>query len=257
MQIVGHEKQREELEESVAPAVLLLGPSGVGKWLVARSHADGAAMTLRDGPTVDQAREMASLFQQRPIRGGSTVCLVDLDRCSEAVQNVLLKTVEELPTWGKIVFVASKLPRPTILSRCQVIRFKPLHDHEVADALELQGRPKAEAEFMALMAGGSVERALEFAVTSAAKPVVMSYLDAVARVDRVALSSLMPRWDADAGKFLWRWITEVLTDWPRVFTKSELSVVHKMGVEKFYKLVECIRSHMSPDLAAMQVWKIR
>ncbi len=261
MRIVGHIQQREELEQSVSPAVLLQGPSGVGKWLCARSFADesggAAAITLRDGPTVELAREMASLYLQRPIHGRPTVSLVDLDRCSEAVQNVLLKTLEELPAWGKVVLVSSRRPLPTILSRVQVIEFTPLTEAEVSEVLTQNGAAPAMADAMAVMAGGSVERAEQFAEAVREKPTVMSYLDALARVDRVALTSLMDRWTDGARVLLWRWIAEVLSDWPRVFTKAELGVVHKMGVGKFYKLVDCIRDGLSPDLAAMQVWKLR
>lgn len=262
MRTVGHSQQREDLSRAVTPsAVLLWGPSGIGKWLLARERSDsagGAAISLRDGPTVDQAREMAAMFRQRPIRGPSTVALVDLDRCSEAVQNVLLKTLEELPEWGLVILVASEAPLPTIRSRCQVIEFAPLSNAEVETILqEDHGSTMAEAREMAWMAGGSVGRALAVREAVRQKPVVLQYLDAVSRVDRVALTTMLPRWDDHAQTLLWRWFTEVLTDWPQVFTKVELSVVHKMGVAKFYKLVSCIRDGMPPDLAAAVVWKMR
>jgi hypothetical protein len=239
---------------------LLQGPSGVGKWLTALSYAEehgGAAITLRDGPTVEQAREMARLFQQRPIHGRSTIALVDLDECSEQVQNVLLKTLEELPQWGKVLLVASRRPLPTISSRCQVIEFTPLQELEVSDIMVELGTSPGESAYLAMMAAGSVERALRFRDAIREKPVVLSYLDAVARVDRVALATLIPRWSDDAADMLWRWVAEVLMDWPRVFTKAELGVVHKIGVARFYVMVDLLREHLSVDLIAMQLWKMK
>ena len=260
MRIVGHTQQREDLERG-GSAVLLWGPSGIGKWLCARSYADdrgGAAISLRDGPTMEQAREMAALFRQRPISGSALVALVDLDVCSEAIQNVLLKTIEELPEWGKVILVGSQPVLPTIRSRCQVIEFRSLFPAEVEQVLvEDHGSSMAEGAEMAMMSNGSIGQALAVRAALRQKPVVLQFVDAVSRVDRVALTTMLPRWDDDAMRMLWRWTAEVIADYPRVFTKGELAVVHKMGVAKFYKLVECIKLGMPPDLAAMQVWKMR
>lgn len=258
MRIIGHEKQREELERTAARAVLLRGPSGVGKWAVADAHADahgGAVSSLRDGPTVEQARQVESLYSQRALGGRFTVTLVDLDRSSRAIQNTLLKTIEEMPEWGQVVMVASQPVLPTILSRSQVLSFAPLSDDQVAEVLVQQNVSPASAGFLAKMSGGSVEKALEFQEAVVAKPVVMQYLDAIHRHDRVAITTMMPRWTEGARVLFWRWVTEVLADWPRVFTKAELSVVHKIGVGVFYKLVELMRAGVPPDLAAYEVWR--
>ncbi len=258
MQIVGHSRQREELEKGGASTVLLHGLSGIGKWLTALSYAEehgGAVITMRDEPTVEQARQIAALYQQRPIGGGFTVSLVDLDCCSDVVQNVLLKTIEEMPEWGRIVLVASRPPLPTVISRCHVIEFYPLSDSEVSDVLVGLNVSPAEAASLSVMSGGSVELALECGDAVRMKPVVMQYVDALIRHDRGSLSAMILRWSDDATILLWRWITEVLAGNPKVFTKAELGLVYKLGVGKFYQLVEYMREKDSPDLIAMKVWK--
>ncbi len=262
MRIHGNTQQREELGRAEYPTVVLLrGPSGVGKWLSATDYADrrgGAAITLRHGPKVDDAREMVELFRQRPALWPSTIALVDLDECSWAMQSVLLKTIEELPSWGVVIMVASHYVLPTIRSRVYItLDFAPLEDDEIMAALTDQNATLGDAEVAVKMAGGSVGRALRAIELVKHKPVVLQYLDAVARVDRVALTTMLPRWTDEADTMLWRWITEVLSDWPQVFTKAELGIVHKIGVSRFYVLLDLIKAGYSPDLAAMTVWKMK
>jgi hypothetical protein len=183
--------------------------------------------------------------------------LVDLDRCGERVQNTLLKTIEEMPEWGQVVMVASFMPMATIRSRCEVIWFPPLHEQEVAEVLVRLGYSPAESKLAATMGNGSVETALKFRESIRSKPVAMSYVDVVTRHDRVALTTMQPRLDEGAKVMVWRWITEVLTDHPRVFTKDELSQVYALGVKKFYVLVECLQAGDSLDLAAQKVWTLQ
>lgn len=260
MQIIGHEKQREILKQALSSGVLLQGPSGVGKWLCARSHANeqgGAIMALRDGPTVEQAREMAELYTQRPISGRLAVSLVDLDRCSSAVMNTLLKPLEEMPAWGRVILVASRQVPATILSRVQKIQFNALTIKQVSDILVAEGVSPSDAKVAAKMSYGSVERGLAVVEAVRSKPAAMQYIDAVVRHDRTALMTMLPRWDVGTSGMLWQWNNEVLADWPRVFTKEELSVVHRLGVDKFYALVKALGDGDSPDLAAQKVWKMR
>jgi hypothetical protein len=237
---------------------LLRGSSGIGKWLTALSYADdhgGAVIAMRDEPTVEQARRVAALYQQRPIGGSFTVSLIDLDRCSDAIQNVLLKTIEEMPEWGKVILVASEKPLPTITSRCRIIEFQSLTEAQVSDVLSEIGIPPAEATVLAALSGGSVEVALRYRDALRVKPLVLQYVDALIRHDRGALSAMLPRWTDDATVLLWRWINEVLSSYPRVFSKAELGLVHKLGVDKFYEMVGHMRAKDSPDLVAMKVWK--
>ena len=136
-----------------------------------------------------------------------------------------------------------------------MIRFGPLSEPEVAEVLTGHGVSPASAVILSSMSAGSVERALQFQETVAAKPTVLAYLDAVQRHDRVAITTLIPRWNEGARVLMWRWVDEVLMDWPRVFTKAEIGLVHKIGVAEFYRMVELMRSGLSVDLVAYEVWR--
>lgn len=216
------------LEAADSPSLLLQGPSSVDVWAAAVACAEargGAAKTLRDGSTVEDAREVVELFQRRAIGGRPTVVVIDLDSLPALGQTILLKTAEEMPEWGTLILAATGYVLPTLRSRCQMILI-PAGEPEVPEYVR-------------------------------AKPTVMSYLDAVVRHDEMAVSLVSSRWDDDARLMLWRWCTEVLADWPRLFSKAELSVVHKLGVEKFYAMVGHLRDQLSPTLTAMMLWKMR
>lgn len=258
MQIVGHSKQRKELEQEQRPPVVLLhGPSGVGKWSIALDYADrhgGAAIIMRDEPTVEQARQVVELYRQRPIGGRFTVTLIDLDRCGLIVQHTLLKTMEEMPEWGQFVMVASRHPLATVVSRSHRIEFKPLLPREVFEVLRMEGYSPQTAEALTHMASGSIERAINFHESVSYKNDVLTYVGALIRHDRGTLSIIANDWGDVKSVLLWRWINEVLADWSGVFTREELGLVHKLGVDKFYRLVQYLQEGNSPDLAARKLW---
>ena len=88
------------------------------------------------------------------------------DAMNDAAANTLLKTLEEPP--GDTMLILTTAHRdallPTILSRCQNIRFDPLAEEEIRDALLARGVAGADqATLLARLAGGSYTRALELA----------------------------------------------------------------------------------------------
>ena len=88
------------------------------------------------------------------------------DAMNEAAANTLLKTLEEPP--GDTMLILTTAHRdallPTIRSRCQNIRFDPLGEEEIREALLARGRvPEEQAPLLARLAGGSFTRALELA----------------------------------------------------------------------------------------------
>ncbi|HMK39846.1 MAG TPA: DNA polymerase III subunit delta' [Bacteroidota bacterium] len=86
------------------------------------------------------------------------------DAMNDAAANTLLKTLEEPP--GDTMFILTTSRRdallPTILSRCQNLRFDPLTEEEIRSALVSRGNIEpARASLLARLAGGSYTRALE------------------------------------------------------------------------------------------------
>lgn len=90
--------------------------------------------------------------------------LDDADYLNKEGANCLLKTLEEPPPRSVLILIGTSEQRqlPTIRSRCQIIRFQPLAESDVAELLLEQGHaPNPEvARQAARLAGGSLERAL-------------------------------------------------------------------------------------------------
>ena len=106
-------------------------------------------------------REMSFL----PVEGRFVVgVLTSADRIRTEAANALLKLLEEPGPHVVLVLTAERVENvlPTILSRCQRVRFDPLAPELVEAALvERAGVPASEAGVVARMADGSFTKALE------------------------------------------------------------------------------------------------
>jgi DNA polymerase-3 subunit delta' len=155
--------QRAVAQDRVAHAYAFVGPSGVGRRLVALALAQ-ACLCPRQGcgtcsacrrvavghhpdchvlsPTppkenprgvlairIEQIRELEHWAALAPLEAARKVFLVDeADRMTLPTAQALLKTLEEPPPRTLLVLVVTN-PRvlpPTVLSRCQRVRFGPL-----------------------------------------------------------------------------------------------------------------------------------
>jgi DNA polymerase-3 subunit delta' len=129
----------------------------------------GDVLLVEPGETgsikVDQARDVVERCAYRPFEGRRRVVIVDdADAMEASAQNALLKTLEEPPTASTFVLVTPRLDvlLPTILSRCQRLRFGRLTPSEVATVLVRDhGFADADAHAAALLADGSIGQALE------------------------------------------------------------------------------------------------
>jgi DNA polymerase-3 subunit delta' len=183
------------LNGRLAHAYLFLGPEGVGKRLTAltlakamncksppemadscercpscvkinsSNHAD-VILVESEGEVIkiDQVRDMQKRLRYRPLEGGRRACLIDsADRLNDAASNALLKTLEEPPDETHLILITSRPHQllPTLLSRCQWVKFKPLSGAHIVQILQkghsLEGD---KANFYASLAGGSAGEAL-------------------------------------------------------------------------------------------------
>jgi DNA polymerase-3 subunit delta' len=102
----------------------------------------------------------------KPTLGGRKVAVIlDADLLSDEAANCLLKTLEEPPPEAVIVLVGTALERqlPTIRSRCQIVRFRPLAPDEIVRVLraEHDASQVDDERLLRCAAGaeGSLERA--------------------------------------------------------------------------------------------------
>ncbi|HUT37441.1 MAG TPA: DNA polymerase III subunit delta' [Planctomycetota bacterium] len=116
---------------------------------------------------VDQVREeIQDAIAYKPFAGRYKVyVVVDAERMTEEAQNCLLKTLEEPPPHSLLILLASRLEPfvDTVISRCQIVRFRPLTceqaERVLVDAHALEAE---QARVVARLAEGSPGRALRY-----------------------------------------------------------------------------------------------
>jgi DNA polymerase-3 subunit delta' len=104
----------------------------------------------------------------KPFMGGRKVAIIDdADFLNEEGANSLLKTLEEPPPRSVLILISTSADRqlPTIRSRAQTIRFRPLDEEIVVEILLAKGlaADRNQAARLAALAEGSIERAVALA----------------------------------------------------------------------------------------------
>jgi DNA polymerase III subunit delta' len=178
--IVGHRRLTTLLSQAIArdtlpPTLLFSGPTGVGKYLVAKAlastvnclapardrgvlaldacgmcrscdrierdvHVDVLVLTPdeRASIKIEVVRDMLERTSFRPFEGRRRVVIIrDADALEPAAQNSLLKSLEEPPE-STVFVLSSAVPGallPTVRSRCMRLQFGRLTEREVADVL--------------------------------------------------------------------------------------------------------------------------
>jgi DNA polymerase-3 subunit delta' len=180
-------------EQTVSHAYLLAGPEGLAKTAFAREF--GAALVSgcencgdcpeceraraglhpdlhlleREGDVyrVEQIEPIVADLSLKPFSAARRVWVIpEVEYLNPQSANKLLKSIEEPPSYVVFLLVTDRLERvlPTIVSRCQVVEFRPLSDTEVA--AYLSGRRHVDsvaAEALARLSRGSVEKAARLA----------------------------------------------------------------------------------------------
>ncbi|MDA0710635.1 MAG: hypothetical protein O3B73_10555 [bacterium] len=116
--------------------------------------------------SVDQIRGLQRRFAYGAFQGAwRTVVILHADKMRAESANALLKTLEEPPPRALIVLVTSRPEAllPTIVSRCQFLRFPPVGPEEIAAELIENGTQEREAASVARSSGGNFRRAFEMA----------------------------------------------------------------------------------------------
>lgn len=154
---------------------------------------------------IDLIRELCRSFALKSARGrGKVAILDDADDLSDEAANCFLKTLEEPPPRSVLILIGSSAERQlsTIVSRCQVARFRPLARPLVAGLLREQGVTDAkQLDRLVRLSGGSPGQALALADPSLweFRGVLLKALSQP-RIDSVGLARQWARFVEEAGK---------------------------------------------------------
>jgi DNA polymerase III subunit delta' len=107
---------------------------------------------------IDTVREWQRDIDLRPFEACRRVFVLDdADKLTDQAANAMLKTLEEPPPYAVLILIAHGAGDllPTIVSRCRVLRLRPVSRRVLADALERQYQLAAgDAALLAAWSGG-------------------------------------------------------------------------------------------------------
>lgn len=231
-EIRGHDRpiaflRRAWKAQRLAHAYFFTGPAGIGKLATARALARGthcdeapfdacgrceacrtiAAGTYADvrvvlGPlkdkrdiSIDQVRAFQRELGFRSISNHPKVGIInDAHLLTNQAQNALLKMLEEPSGDSLLILVGVNAATlaPTILSRCQHVRFGSIPPNDVAAILEAHGHKRAEAVALAAYADGSPGRALTLdrAFFTTGRPAILKRLASLRGADFKQLADI-------------------------------------------------------------------
>lgn len=175
--------------------------------VAAGTHPDLFAVRTPPGKhelPIEDIREFCGKMAMKATRGGRKVGVVETaDDFNAASANAFLKTLEEPPPGSLLVLLATDTDRqlPTILSRCQVVRFAPLGPVDLRAVLSEQGVEADRLDRLVRLANGSPARGL--ALNDESVWAVRQKLVEGATAPRPNFAGLAEAWDgfvAAAGK---------------------------------------------------------
>ncbi len=112
---------------------------------------------------IDQIRGLCDTLAMKPYEARVRVVIIsDAHAMNPSASNALLKMLEEPPDSSILILTACHISDllPTIVSRCQHIRFNPVSVKSIETRLiENQGLAQDKASIIASMANGSISRA--------------------------------------------------------------------------------------------------
>ncbi|MFA6974172.1 MAG: AAA family ATPase [Parcubacteria group bacterium] len=174
MNIIGHQKVKNLLDKAIAKkavshAYLFYGPESVGKFMMAFDFAqkligsekkinsdliilkpeieEKKGVTKKLAIKIEQIRDFQHQLSLTAQSDGYKVAIIEeAEMLNKAAQNGLLKTLEEANPGVVLILVTSdeKKLLPTILSRCQKMRFGTVAESELRAELAKRGGREME-----------------------------------------------------------------------------------------------------------------
>lgn len=150
------------------PFLWACGNCNVCKKIESYNHPDVISIQpVKDRIRIGQIRELGHTLAMKPYKARTrVVVLSDAHALNPEAGNALLKVLEEPPDRTILILTAHHLHDllPTIVSRCQHIRFNPVDaGHIEAYLVDQHGIAPQDASLLAGMAKGSLKKAVSLA----------------------------------------------------------------------------------------------
>lgn len=130
---------------------------------------------------IEQIRAVTPTLSLAPYQSAYRVALfLRFEEATREAQNALLKTLEEAPDKAILLLTADSAENllPTIVSRCEVLRLRPLEMEKLAEVLQLRwGLEPAAARRLAHLSGGRPGIALRLHQDPAAQEKIQRHLE--------------------------------------------------------------------------------
>jgi len=113
---------------------------------------------------IDQIREMQKEMAYKPYESEFKIYIIDgAEKMTTQAANSLLKTLEEPPSYAIIILISEELNKllPTVISRCQNLRFSNISREKMKEFLNKQNIAKEKQELIIGLAQGSIGKAKE------------------------------------------------------------------------------------------------
>ncbi len=186
--------KRAMAQGRLASSYLFVGSEGIGKKLFALNLAKVLnCLTLKDGDAceicasckkinadthpdvlvvtpegqtikIEQIRRIQHTLSFKPAFAKKRMVIIDnAEAMTPDAANAFLKTLEEPPLNTTLILIAQDKNQllPTIVSRCQIVRFRPLPLKIIQKVLKKKGLKEDEATRIASLAEGSLGKAMQ------------------------------------------------------------------------------------------------
>jgi len=158
-----------------------------------RAHLRENREIKTDVIPADAARALVERMGRTPSTAPLRVAIVpSADRMNIEAQNIMLKTLEEPPSRAMFILLSERPAKllPTVMSRCRTVRFTPVAEDLLKDALAVShGFDAVQAGEAASWSGGDFREALHYA-----DPSWREFRDKVAGDFDRALSGATQEW---------------------------------------------------------------
>ncbi len=183
--IESHDKAKRILRQQikagrVGHAYLFVGKNGIGKSLVAKVFASDIMDDLDKGliekskhpdfklwetdkkyigvSTIRNLQE--GLFLSKTQSKRKVVMINEGEKLTTQAQNALLKILEDPPEETTFLILVENLSKllPTLISRCQIVRFAPLDHESILKIINTSNLARSEEKLLLYLGQGSIER---------------------------------------------------------------------------------------------------